>query len=219
MKSLDDVVWAAMHFGLWLAARAYNVKVYGLESVESEKAALFAVKHSSNLDGPVMLHLLPKKPTTLVTKGLFIHPLINYILNIAGMMPINSPVDTTPKRAGIDTAAFRALYKTYQTNGFGMYAPEGTRTPFSVRETAYPEILMDAAKHRHRTYLVGIRYCNKYHWLSWLRLPGQVGIEVRIEPYDAIGKPQALVAEEIKQGLSYLSRLEQRVTHEISRRK
>ena len=216
MKSLDDVVWSAMRCGLWLAARAYNVKVYGLESVETENAALFAVKHSSSLDCPVMLHLLPKKPVTFVTKGVFAHQTTNYVLRVAGMMPINSPVDNTLHRNGIDIAAFRSMFKTWQENGFGMYAPEGTRILGSVRETVYPDLIMMAAEHGHNVYLVGIRYGSNHPVLSFLRPRGQAGIEVRIEPYDAKGKPEMQVAEEIKERLGWLSGLEQRVTQEIS---
>ena len=40
MKTLEDIVWAAMRGILWVAAKAYYVKAYGLESVEVEKSGL-----------------------------------------------------------------------------------------------------------------------------------------------------------------------------------
>lgn len=211
MKTLDNTIWAAMRGSLWLAARIYNVKVYGLENVETDAGGLLAAKHSSNLDFPVGAYILHGKATTLATKGVFVNPLTNYLLHVAGIIPINSPTDDKPKQPGIDVAALKAFHRTLRGKRFVMYAPEGTRVLGSVREEIYPELIMKAADLGSNVYLIGIKYGSNHPWLSWLRLPWQAGIEVRIKQYDARNKPRSQVVEEVKEGLRVLSGLEQRV--------
>lgn len=218
MKTLDNTIWTAMRVSLWLAAKIYNMKVYGLENVKTSEGGLLAAKHSSNLDFPVGACILPGKATTLATKGVFVHPLTNYFLHVAGIVPINAPTDNKPKQPGIDAAAFKAFYRTLARKGFVMYAPEGTRVLGSVREEIYPEPIMKAAELGSNVYLIGIKYRSNYPWLSWMRLPWQAGIEVRIEQYDARNKPRDEVVEQVKDGLRRLSGLEQAVMAESAAR-
>lgn len=213
MKALDGLVWTTMRSLLWLAAKAYNVKVYGLESVDVSEAAIFAVRHPSNVDLPLILHVLPRRATIFATKGVFVNPLVNYLLTVSGVVPAYGSSDN--KATGLNPtsiAASRAFYNTLSSGGFVAYAPEGKRVLKGVGEHIRPEMLTKAAKLGYDTYLVGIGYKNSnYPVLSFIRWPWQSGIEVRIEKYNAVNKTPEQVSSEMRRAFTRLSGLEQKL--------
>lgn len=204
MKTLDDLVMKFMRGFLWVGSVAYSVKVYGLENVEADKAAVFAVKHSSNVDLPVMLQVLPQKVTIFATRGIFTIPITNYFLKVAGVVPIYKSIDDGAIKIAANSSAYRAFYNTLSSGGWVVYAPEARRVLNAVGEEIMPQMILKAAKLGHKTYLVGIRYANSNSpWLSWL--PGKRGIDVRIEPYDAKNKTVEEASEEVKETFARLS--------------
>ena len=214
MQTLDALVWKLMRSLLWVGSKLYNVKVYGLEHVEPGKAAAFAVKHSSNVDLALILHVSPKKATVFATQGIFVNRAANYFLRVAGVAPLYTSLkDEAISILTADMQAYRKFYNTLKSGGWVAYAPEAKRVLKGVGENIRPEMLIKASELGHNTYLVGIRYRNAdYPWLSLLRWPWQSGIEVRIERYDARNKTAAQVTEEVKEAFARLSGLEQKIT-------
>ncbi|MBI2143355.1 1-acyl-sn-glycerol-3-phosphate acyltransferase [Candidatus Woesearchaeota archaeon] len=220
MKALDGLVWKTIRGLLWLAAKTYNVRVYGLEKVDASKAAVFAVRHPSNADLPLILHVLPKKATIFATKGIFVNPFVNYLLTVSGVVPrYDSLNDEALKLNPINIAANRTFYNTLSTAGFVVYAPEAKRVLKGVGENIRPEMLMKAAKLGYATYLVGVRYGNGGHpFFSFIRWPRIGGIEVRIEEYSAANKTPAQVSDEMRHALARLSGLEQKLEATLTAR-
>ena len=213
MKALDGLVWKTIRGLLWIAAKAYNARVYGLEKVDVSKAAVFAVKHQSNVDLPLIPHVLPKKATVFATKGIFVNPFGNYLLAVSGVVPrYDSLDDKVLKLNPANIATSRAFYNTLSSAGFVVYAPEAKRVLRAVGENIRPEMLMKAAKLGYATYLVGVRYGKgSYPFFSFIRWPWQSGIEIRIDEYGAANKTLAQVSNEMRHALARLSRLEQKL--------
>ena len=191
MNLIDNTVWAAMKGFLKVFSWAYGIKANKEEFQGLEEGAVIGAKHSSNLDFLVMLSLLPRKPVTLMTEGVFTNLVGNYLLRIAGAVPVYSPP--------------RYMREILESGDLILYAPEGMRVPLKVSEKIYPQTLRKASDWGYNTKLVGIHYRNKYPILSFLKWPWQAGIEVKAESYDARGKSLAQTSSNVKEAFTRLS--------------
>ncbi|MBI3036290.1 1-acyl-sn-glycerol-3-phosphate acyltransferase [Candidatus Woesearchaeota archaeon] len=216
MRTVDSLVKLAMMNFLKASAVFYGVKIYGLENVETEKGSVFGVKHANSVDLPLMVHVLQGKATIFASSHIFKNPAANYMLTVAGAVPLYTAPDYKVLRLNGELTSQAELIKNgLEAQKWLAYAPEGNVGMGFVREDIYPQMLIKAASHGHHTYLVGIKFRHTYHpWFSFVRWPWQNGIEVRIEEYNAAGKPLGLVKEEVREYLARLSGLdclEQRV--------
>lgn len=203
---LDDLVWTATRPPLAAFGALYNVQVNGLEKVDTGRAAVFGVKHSSNLDFPVVRHAFPRQAKIFTTRRMFAPP-ARYFLAAAGFVPLMNALKKQADQTS-DYAALKRFYEILAAKGWIVYAPEAGCFPNTVGEKFFPEFLIKAAQNRQGTYLVGVEYQKGFqrrrHWLP-------SGITLNIEPYDARNKPKEQVISEAKEALARLSGLERSI--------
>lgn len=207
----------AIRFSAQLALKAfgalYDVEVNGWESVDKNKAAVFGVKHSSDVDFLLARYVFPEKAKIFATRKIFM-PGASYVLRSTGFVPMTNALKSTrPNLSRTDCAAFREFYALLEADEWAVYAPEAKCVPNSVGEEIFPEFITKAAEMGIDNYLVGVRYSNGHTpWLSWMR--GKRGIEVNIEPYNASNKSKEQVKAEMRNALERLSGLEQRISED-----
>ncbi len=184
LKTLDAAVWNSIRAILGVGSKFYGIKAHGFEKARLNEAAVFGVYHQSNMDLPLMLHALPRRTTIFATKELFANPLANYLLKVAGVVPLYASNNQKAlKLDNTDYATERKVNRALKSGGWVAYAPSGKRVLKDVGSAIYPQMLRKAAKHGISTYLIGIKYrASNYPWLSWLRIPFlQNGVEIRTE--------------------------------------
>jgi 1-acyl-sn-glycerol-3-phosphate acyltransferase len=79
-----------------------RVQAEGLEKLDPSKTYIFMSNHTSNLDPPVLLPLIPKRTSVMAKKELFRYPILGETMRIGQLVP----VDRGNREAGI--AAVRA---------------------------------------------------------------------------------------------------------------
>ena len=205
MQIIDELTWRTIRCFLWLFGKLYRVKISGLEHADVNKAAVFAVKHASNLDLPVMLHTLPRKPVTFASKGVFVNPVTNYLLRVSGVIPVYGPTqhDRAERLSPSAIQTGMIFYHALRDGSFVVYAPEGRRVLNSIGEVD-ARLVVKAAELGYNTYLVGIAYSNRRYPLLSL-FSGMHGIEVTMQSYSARNKSSQQVKAEVEQVFARLS--------------
>jgi 1-acyl-sn-glycerol-3-phosphate acyltransferase len=91
-------------WGAWTGVRLAGVKVepVGLEKLDPSRTYLFMSNHTSNLDPPILLPLIPRRTSVMAKKELFSYPILGETMRIGSLVP----VDRGNRDAGI--AAVRA---------------------------------------------------------------------------------------------------------------
>jgi 1-acyl-sn-glycerol-3-phosphate acyltransferase len=79
-----------------------RVKAEGLEKLDPGKTYIFMSNHTSNLDPPILLPLIPRRTSVMAKKELFSYPILGETMRIGQLVP----VDRGNREAGI--AAVRA---------------------------------------------------------------------------------------------------------------
>lgn len=213
MLTAQQAIWFSAQLALKAFGALYDVEVNGWGSVDKNKAAVFGVKHSSDVDFLLARHIFPEKAKIFATRKIFM-PGVSYILHSAGFVPMtNASKSTRPNLTRTDYAAFREFYTLLEACKWVVYAPEAKCFPNSVGEKIFPEFIMKAAEMGIDNYLVGVRYSDGHTpWSSWMH--GKRRIEVNIETYNASNKSKEQVKAEVRRTLERLSGLEQRISEE-----
>jgi 1-acyl-sn-glycerol-3-phosphate acyltransferase len=120
-------VEALYHIGvrgvfLILRAAGMRTRVEGLENIPN-RACIFAANHTSNTDGPAILHAIPRRLGILAKKSLFSAPIVGMAFRMARFVPVDREHPGQAKES-IDVATEYAK----QGLSFLIY-PEGTRSP------------------------------------------------------------------------------------------
>ena len=91
-------------WGAWTGVKLAGVKIepIGLEKLDSSRTYIFMSNHTSNLDPPILLPLIPRRTSVMAKKELFSYPLLGETMRIGSLVP----VDRGNRDAGI--AAVRA---------------------------------------------------------------------------------------------------------------
>lgn len=91
-------------WGAWTGVRLAGVKIepIGLEKLDPARTYIFMSNHTSNLDPPILLPLIPRRTSVMAKKELFSYPLLGETMRIGSLVP----VDRGNRDAGI--AAVRA---------------------------------------------------------------------------------------------------------------
>lgn len=91
-------------WGAWTGVKLAGVKIepVGLEKLDSSRTYIFLSNHTSNLDPPILLPLIPRRTSVMAKKELFSYPLLGETMRIGSLVP----VDRGNRDAGI--AAVRA---------------------------------------------------------------------------------------------------------------
>jgi 1-acyl-sn-glycerol-3-phosphate acyltransferase len=114
---------AVVRAGLWMGG--IRVETCGRPNVLRGRACIFMPNHTSNVDPPALVPLLPRV-AILAKKEFFRIPILNVAMRVAGFIP----VDRSNHEAAIRSAE-RALDGLRSGLPFLIY-PEGTRSPDGV---------------------------------------------------------------------------------------
>ncbi|HZE26760.1 MAG TPA: lysophospholipid acyltransferase family protein [Terriglobales bacterium] len=91
-------------WGAWTGVKLAGVKVepIGLEKIDATRTYIFMSNHTSNLDPPILLPLIPRRTSVMAKKELFSYPILGETMRMGALVP----VDRGNRDAGI--AAVRA---------------------------------------------------------------------------------------------------------------
>jgi 1-acyl-sn-glycerol-3-phosphate acyltransferase len=91
-------------WGAWTGVRLAGVKIesVGLEKIDPTRTYIFMSNHTSNIDPPILLPLIPRRTSVMAKKELFSYPILGETMRIGDLVP----VDRGNRDAGI--AAVRA---------------------------------------------------------------------------------------------------------------
>jgi 1-acyl-sn-glycerol-3-phosphate acyltransferase len=75
----------------WTGVRIAGVRahVVGREKVDSGRSYVFMSNHTSNLDPPILIPLIPKRTSVLVKKELFRIPVLGRAMRIGSLVPVD----------------------------------------------------------------------------------------------------------------------------------
>lgn len=92
-------MWAA-----WTGVQLAGVRVeaIGLDKLDHSRTYIFMSNHTSNLDPPILLPLIPRRTSVMVKKELFSYPILGEAMRMGSLVP----VDRENRDSGI--AAVRA---------------------------------------------------------------------------------------------------------------
>lgn len=87
-------MWAA-----WTGVRlaGVRVEVVGLEKLDPNRTYIFMSNHTSNLDPPILMPLIPRRTSVMAKKELFSYPLLGKTMRLGSLVP----VDRGNREAGI----------------------------------------------------------------------------------------------------------------------
>ncbi len=87
-------MWGAIT-GVRLAG--VRIRTIGLEKIDPSKTYLYMSNHTSNIDPPLLLPLIPRRTSVMAKKELFGYPLLGTIMRVGALVP----VDRGNREAGI----------------------------------------------------------------------------------------------------------------------
>jgi 1-acyl-sn-glycerol-3-phosphate acyltransferase len=99
-----NVLYRVSMWGAWNAVRlaGVRVKAVGLDKLDPARSYIFMSNHTSNIDPPLLMPLIPKRTSIMAKKELFTYPLLGKLMKFGSLVP----VDRGNRDAGI--AAVRA---------------------------------------------------------------------------------------------------------------
>jgi 1-acyl-sn-glycerol-3-phosphate acyltransferase len=91
-------------WGAWTGVKLAGVRVEtsGLDKLDPAQTYIFMSNHTSNLDPPILLPLIPRRTSVMAKKELFSYPILGEVMRLGSLVP----VDRGNRDAGI--AAVRA---------------------------------------------------------------------------------------------------------------
>lgn len=92
-------LYAMAMWGAWTGVKLAGVKVetIGLEKLDQSRTYIFMSNHTSNLDPPILLPLIPRRTSVMVKKELFSYPILGEAMRMGSLVP----VDRANRDAGI----------------------------------------------------------------------------------------------------------------------
>jgi len=88
-------MWGAIT-GVRLAG--VKIETVGLEKLDASRTYIFMSNHTSNLDPPILLPLIPRRTSVMAKKELFSYPILGEVMRIGSLVP----VDRGNRDAGIE---------------------------------------------------------------------------------------------------------------------
>lgn len=115
--------WIANRLAI-LGVRLAGVKIeiHGREHLQPGRNYIFMANHSSNLDPPILIPVVPGRCSVLVKKELFRIPILGAGMRVADLVP----VDRSDREAAIESV--KAAVKVLQQGLHMIIFPEGTRS-------------------------------------------------------------------------------------------
>jgi 1-acyl-sn-glycerol-3-phosphate acyltransferase len=79
-------MWGAFS-GVKLAG--VKVETVGLEKIDVSRTYVFMSNHTSNLDPPLLLPLIPRRTSVMVKKELFRYPILGEVMRLGSLVPVD----------------------------------------------------------------------------------------------------------------------------------
>jgi len=78
-------------WGAWTGVRIAGVKVetIGLDKIDPAKTYIFMSNHTSNLDPPILLPLIPRRTSVMAKKELFSYPILGETMRMGSLVPVD----------------------------------------------------------------------------------------------------------------------------------
>jgi 1-acyl-sn-glycerol-3-phosphate acyltransferase len=78
-------------WGAWTGVKLAGVKVetVGLEKIDPTRTYLFMSNHTSNLDPPILLPLIPRRTSVMAKKELFRYPILGETMRMGSLVPVD----------------------------------------------------------------------------------------------------------------------------------
>ena len=78
-------------WGAWTGVRIAGVKVetIGLGKIDPAKTYIFMSNHTSNLDPPILLPLIPRRTSVMAKKELFSYPILGETMRMGSLVPVD----------------------------------------------------------------------------------------------------------------------------------
>jgi 1-acyl-sn-glycerol-3-phosphate acyltransferase len=78
-------------WGAWTGVKLAGVKVEasGLEKLDPTKTYIFMSNHTSNLDPPILLPLIPRRTSVMAKKELFSYPILGEVMRMGSLVPVD----------------------------------------------------------------------------------------------------------------------------------
>ncbi len=78
-------------WGAWTGVKLAGVKVeaVGLDKIDPSRTYIFMSNHTSNLDPPILLPLIPRRTSVLAKKELFRYPILGETMRMGSLVPVD----------------------------------------------------------------------------------------------------------------------------------
>jgi 1-acyl-sn-glycerol-3-phosphate acyltransferase len=78
-------------WGAWTGVKLAGVKVeaVGLEKIDPARTYIFMSNHTSNLDPPILLPLIPRRTSVMAKKELFRYPILGETMRLGSLVPVD----------------------------------------------------------------------------------------------------------------------------------
>jgi 1-acyl-sn-glycerol-3-phosphate acyltransferase len=78
-------------WGAWTGVKLAGVKVEadGLEKIDPARTYIFMSNHTSNLDPPILLPLIPRRTSVMAKKELFRYPILGETMRMGSLVPVD----------------------------------------------------------------------------------------------------------------------------------
>jgi 1-acyl-sn-glycerol-3-phosphate acyltransferase len=78
-------------WGAWTGVKLAGVKVEtaGLEKLDPSLTYIFMANHTSNLDPPILLPLIPRRTSVMAKKELFGYPILGETMRLGALVPVD----------------------------------------------------------------------------------------------------------------------------------
>jgi 1-acyl-sn-glycerol-3-phosphate acyltransferase len=78
-------------WGAWTGVRMAGVRIeaIGLEKIDSSRTYIFMSNHTSNLDPPILLPLIPRRTSVMAKKELFSYPILGETMRMGSLVPVD----------------------------------------------------------------------------------------------------------------------------------
>jgi 1-acyl-sn-glycerol-3-phosphate acyltransferase len=78
-------------WGAWTGVKlaGVNVEPVGLEKLDPTRTYIFMSNHTSNLDPPILLPLIPRRTSVMAKKELFSYPFLGEMMRIGALVPVD----------------------------------------------------------------------------------------------------------------------------------
>jgi 1-acyl-sn-glycerol-3-phosphate acyltransferase len=78
-------------WGAWTGVRIAGIRVHtvGLEHIDPNRTYIFMSNHTSNIDPPMLMPLIPRRTSIMAKKELFGYPILGRVMKFGSLVPVD----------------------------------------------------------------------------------------------------------------------------------